>query len=198
MVVMNLWTLVAVAGIVPAILVQGGAQNPDGATAATQPPLPFYDWKACPFEGCSYREWTARKPVAVYDTWKRKRQVLANLSPGDKVTGVTGVVITFRPAIIRMDRDLPAAGLKRGDTIQLYTNQGEGFSAAWFNGHYYPEFDITFARWPDGEGCRGATCAGTFIEKGKQAWWAKVKLPSGQTGWVNMDDAEFDGVDALG
>jgi len=32
----------------------------------------------------------------------------------------------------------------------------------------------------------------------KKEWWAKIKLKSGQTGWVNMDTAEFGGVDVLG
>ena len=40
------------------------------------PALPLYNWKACPFEGCAYRQWTASKPVA-YDTWKQSRRPVA-------------------------------------------------------------------------------------------------------------------------
>jgi hypothetical protein len=32
---------------------------------------------------------------------------------------------------------------------------------------------------------------------GMKTWWAQVKLQSGRTGWVNMNEAEFDGVDQL-
>jgi hypothetical protein len=32
---------------------------------------------------------------------------------------------------------------------------------------------------------------------GKKSWWAQVKLSSGQTGWIDMEKAEFDGVDQL-
>ncbi len=92
--------------------------------AMPAPKLPFLDWKACPFEGCAYREWTARKAIAVYDTWEQKRRPVARLSPGDIVTGVTGVVITFKPGVIRMDRDLTEEKLKRGDTILTYTYRG--------------------------------------------------------------------------
>jgi hypothetical protein len=35
---------------------------------------------------------------------------------------------------------------------------------------------------------------------GKKEWWAKVKLKSGKTAWVDMEEAvqNFDGVDSLG
>jgi len=161
------------------------------------PKLPFLDWKACPFEGCAYREWTARKPLVVYDTWEQKRRPVLRLSVGDAVTGLTGVVITFKPGVIRMDRDLTAEKLKRGETILTYTYRGEGFSAVWFNGRYYSEFDISFAKWPDGSGCGGAHCAATYVDLGNKVWWAQVKLKSGSTGWVNMNEAELDGVDLL-
>jgi hypothetical protein len=162
-----------------------------------EPALPFVDLKACPFEGCVYRQWTARKPVAVYDTWKQERRQVAQIATGDKVIGMTGLVITFKPGLIRMDRDLPEQGLKRGDTILTYSYRGEGFSAVWFKGHYDPEFDISFAKRPDGTGCGGEHCAAAYVDLGNKAWWAQVKLASGQIGWVTMDDADFDGIDLL-
>jgi hypothetical protein len=97
-----------------------------------------------------------------------------------------------------MDRDLPNQGLKRGDKVLTYTNRGEGFSAVWFKGKFYSEFDISFAKWPDGTGCGGDHCAATCIDEGDKAWWARVTLKSGQAGWINMREAEFDGVDSLG
>jgi hypothetical protein len=164
----------------------------------SQPALPFFDWKTCPFEGCSYRQWTAAKYIVVYDTWKHSRHEIAQLSKGDQVIGVTGVVITFKPGVIRMDRDLPEQNLKQGDTILTYTYVGEGFSAVWFKGNYYSQFDLTFVKAPDGGGCSGAHCAATLVDSGKHVWWAEVKLKSGKVGWVNMDEAEFEGVDMLG
>jgi hypothetical protein len=169
----------------------------DQPKVVSAPALPFYDWKACPFEGCSYRQWTAQKEIAVYDTWKQDRQAIAQLSKGDSVIGETGVVITFRPGVIRLDRDLPEQNLRRGETILTYTYRGEGFSAVWFKGLYYSEFDISFARWPDGSGCGGTHCAATYVEMGEKVWWAEVKLKSGRSGWVNMNAAVFDGVDLL-
>ena len=161
------------------------------------PTLPYYDWKACPFEGCTYREWTALGPVAVYDTWKRDRRQLGTLTKGEKVTGITGVVITFRPGVIRMMRDLPEAGLKKDETILTYTYLGEGFSSVWLHDAFHAEYDITFTKWPDGQGCGGAHCAATYVDLGKKDWWAQIRLSSGSTGWVDMDHSEFDGIDIL-
>jgi hypothetical protein len=161
------------------------------------PALPFYDWKACPFEGCSYGQWIAQKRTVVYNTWRRDRQQIAQLASGDSVLGVTGVVITFRPGVIRMDRDLPEYKLNRGETILTYTYRGEGFSAVWFKGQYYSEFDISFAKRQDRQGCGGADCAAAYVDLGKKVWWAEVKLKSGLSGRVNMDTADFKGVDTL-
>src|SRR5208283_2421297 len=162
------------------------------------PALPFYDRRACPFEGCVYRQWTARSRVIVYNTWKQDRQPIAKLSSGDSVLGLRGVVITFRPGMIRLDRDLPEHNLKRGETILTYAYRGEGYSAVWFKGQYYSDFNISFTKWPDGQGCRGEGCAATYVDLGQKAWWAEVKLKSGLHGWVNMDALPFDGVDLLG
>ena len=177
---------------------EAGAAGGVESKAMDAPRLPFLDWKACPFEGCAYREWTARNSVTVYDSWKPERQQIAKLSAGDKVTGLTGLVITYKPGLIRMEKDLPEQKLKRGDTILTYAYRGEGFSAVWFNGRYYPEFDISFAKWPDGTGCGGEHCAAKCVDQGKKSWWAQIKLKDDRTGWVNMDHGCFDGVDMLG
>jgi hypothetical protein len=176
---------------------QSSASSGPESKAMPTPELPHYDLNVCPGEGCVYRKWTARKPTVVYDTWKQSRRPVARISPGDIVVGLTGVVVTLKPGVIRMDRDLPDQGLQRGDTIFTYTYRGEGESAVWFKGRYYSDFDISFTKWPDGTGCGGEHCAATYIDLGKRIWWAEIKLKSGRTGWVNMDDAAFDGVDAL-
>jgi hypothetical protein len=155
------------------------------------PALPFYDWGACPYETCAYGQWAAHRSVTVYDTWKQHRRAIAQLSVGDQVTGMTGAVVTFKPGLIRMDRDLPGQDLRRGDTVLTYAYRGEGYAAVWFKGKYYPQFDISFAKRPDGTGCGGDQCAATYVDLGEKSWWAKVKLTSGQRGWVEMDLAQM-------
>lgn len=158
-----------------------------GSQATEPPALPFFDWGACPYETCGYREWTARRSVTVYDTWEQGRRRVAQLAAGDKATGITGFVVTLEPGRIRMDRDSPKENLRQGDTVFTYAYRGEGFSAVWFKGKYYSEFDISFTKWPDGTGCGGEHCAATYTDLGKKSWWAEVKLSSGLTGWVDME-----------
>lgn len=168
-----------------------------------RPEVPFLDWNACPFEGCTYREWKANKSVPLYDTWQKKRKRIGTVSPGEKVVAVTGVVITYKPGLIRMERDYslsefaigspkPDQDLKRGDTLLTYAYRGEGNSAVWLNGKYYSDFDISFV------GCRGANCVATYVDMGVKEWWAQVRLKSGRTAWVFMDGNPFDDVDRFG
>jgi hypothetical protein len=174
------------------------APKPPKYTTQQAPTLPFFDWNACPFEGCTYGKWTAAVTVDVFDTWKPSRKRIATLPQKTVVTGVSGVVITYKPGVIRLNRDLPQDHLRRGNTILTYTYRGEGFSAVWFKGRFYREYDITFTKWPDGSGCLATDCAGTYVDLGEKVWWAKVKMRSGIVGWVNMNDAEFGGVDLFG
>jgi hypothetical protein len=175
---------VKVAALIICVLARGqtGAHPPDAA-----PTLPHYQWGVSPGEHSGYREWTARRPVTVYDTYKTRRRVVAQLARGDRATGITGVVITFRPGVIQIDRDLPEHDLRRGDKILTYAFLGEGFSAVWFKGRYRSEFDISFTKWPDGSGCGNEHCAATYLDLGEKVWWAEVKLASGLKGWVDME-----------
>ena len=163
-----------------------------GQTSTAAPALPVYEQGTCPGEYCQYREWHVKQAVTVYDSWKAGRRAVAQLAAGDKVTGVTGMVITLKPGLIRMDRDLPEQHLKRGDTILTYGFSSEGFSAVWFQGRYQRDFDISFTKWPDGSGCGNGHCAATFVDLGKVLWWAKVRLASGRMGWVEMDHGKIE------
>ena len=187
LVAMRTVALMICAGILSAAFCQDGGESREMAT----PALPFYDWGACPYETCAYRQWAAHRSVTVYDTWKPERRPIGHLAVGDQVTGITGAVVTFKPGLIRMDRDLPDQDLRRGDTVLTYAFRGEGFSAAWFKGKYHSLFDISFAKWPDGTGCGGAHCAATYMDLGRKSWLAEVKLTSGRTGWVEMDLAQM-------
>ena len=63
---------------------------------------------------------------------------------GDKVFAITGVVITKKPGVIRVDEDMPERKLKQGDIILTYTYHGEGNSEVCFQGKYYPTMTSNF------------------------------------------------------
>jgi hypothetical protein len=155
------------------------------------PALPHIELGARLGEGHYYGRWKALRSVAVYDTWRQARKAVSRLVPGETVVTESSVVVTTKPGVIRMDRDLKEHGLKRGDTILTYGFENEGFSRVWFKGRIYADFDISFTKWPDGGGCGGEHCSATYVEQPKTIRWVRLKLMSGLTGWVKMDKAEF-------
>jgi len=154
--------------------------------------LPHIELDASLGEGHQSGRWKAIENVAVYDTWKKGRKVVLRLTSGEAVVTESSVVITTKPGVIRMDRDLAAHGLKRGDTILTYGFVNEGFSRVWFKGRLHADFDISFAKWPDGAGCQGWHCAAAYIAQPEVVRWVQVRLTSGLKGWVSMDEASFD------
>ena len=66
--------------IVLSVLAQDQATDFGQSRVTADPALPYYDWKACPFEGCTYREWTVLKAAVVYETWNKNSQRIARIA----------------------------------------------------------------------------------------------------------------------
>jgi hypothetical protein len=60
------------------------------------PPLPYEDSGACPFECCTYREWAVQAETTVRSARDDAAPVAFRVRPGQRVTGVTGVVVTTK------------------------------------------------------------------------------------------------------
>ena len=84
-------------------------------------PLPFEDPGACPFEGCVYREWTAEVPVQVRAERRIDAPVSYELQPGEKITAVTGIVVTLKAGRVqfRKPRNL------RSSSGEIHIEPGE-------------------------------------------------------------------------
>lgn len=74
--------------------------------AQDKPPLPHYDWGACPFECCTYREWKANQTVVAYSDYKAGASVAFTIQKGEWVTAETGVVITTKAGITKVLKPL--------------------------------------------------------------------------------------------
>src|SRR3974377_1864844 len=96
------------------------SQLPTDRSSVPEPTLPVVDYKACPFEGCTFRKWVIAKDVALYSTWKKDRKQVTTAKRGQVVTGFTGVHITYAPDQVRVLQSLPELGLQSGDTILRY------------------------------------------------------------------------------
>lgn len=165
------------------------------------PPIPFEDLGACPFEGCVYRDWTARQVVTVHETRRPGAPVVYRLQPGDVATALTGVVITVKPGraqvrtptrIVTSDGEI---AIGPGRTLFLLTPLGEGYMKVWFNGRYYRDADITSFYDPACE-TQPDRCNGRVIEPTQTEWWIQLRNRDGRVGWTNEPE-RLDGKDSL-
>jgi len=83
------------------------------------PPSPYIDQGACPFEGCIYREWTAKKEKILLDRPGGSR-VVVRIRPGERVLGITGEV---RSTPLRVVAQLDHPDPERPDKILIRKGQ---------------------------------------------------------------------------
>lgn len=162
------------------------------APAPTAPPRVVESFGVCPFECCTYREWTADAAIPVHQTRDDNSTVLFTLEPGQKVKAVTGVVVTEKPMAITIDHDLrdgyldgktsAQLSLRKGDVIYALSPLGEGAYQFWYRGKVYRSGEALGAM-PDN------AATGSDL-----SWWKQVKLQSGKSGWTRSE--KFSGADA--
>ena len=161
------------------VTLPASAGTPQQAPAKEQaPPSPYIDKGACPFECCTYREWTANEEIALLDRPNGKK-VVAQLHKGEKVQGVTGEVHSI-PLRAIAKYDDPNAKVKAGDVIYVLHYLGEGVWKVWHNGELV-ELE-------------------NFSEKGpfpRTTWWVQIKTASGVLGWA-ISHRNFANQDACG
>ena len=155
------------------------------------PPLPYEDVGACPFECCTYREWTADAPVTFLRERRPDADAAFTVAKGERVRAITGIVVTTRAGRAQVDRpaDLwTTAGtlqIKPGETLFLLTYQGEGHFAAWFAGRLYDSVEaIRFAGVNLACDSRPDRCNGRVVEKPVSEWWVRVRNLNGVRGWT--------------
>ena len=179
------------------------------------PPLPYVDNGACPFECCTYRDWTAEVRLTAYKQYESRgrRELAFTLKTGERVTAMTGVVITASAARVRIikpvtlevhSRRFPKAPVERislspGDRVYLLTPLGEGWMSGWADGRLLESFDA--ADFADTNFCsRNPRCSGVVENEANREWWIKVRNSRGQIGWVLMPrkGPAFGNTDACG
>jgi hypothetical protein len=148
------------------------------AAAQIRPPTPFVDKGACPFECCTYRQWTVDKATIVHSTMSDSAPVAFRLRRGERVRGLTGTVITTQPGIAEALKDTVQDPVKlvAGDRIYLLTHLGEGFVKAWFKGRIFQ----AEALYPE---------LFRIVRDPKAVWWVKVRNSKGKTGWSREPDS---------
>jgi hypothetical protein len=174
-----------------AILLAGGVD----LSGQAGPRTPYEDVGACPFEGCVYREWIARRATPVYRERDRSSSILSQLARGDRVQAITGIVITTRPGVVRFTQAWRGFA-QPGDLLYFLTFQGEGHIKAWFEGKVIESLDASdFLNGLCGTVPNG--CPALVLQQPTRVWWIQVKTPSGQVGWTDRPQ-DFANKDALG
>jgi hypothetical protein len=148
---------------------------------------------ACPFECCTYREWTAEGEIPVLAEERGAGRPLFTLSPGQRFHADSGNVwITSLLLVAVHDPvgDPPYWSFERGDTLVVLDHIGEGHFNVWHDGRVL-DVEGFWAPWRQG-GAR------TIGEHGSE-WWVHVALPDGRTGWFEASPSvQFAGADACG
>ena len=159
-----------------------------GSRADNGPQLPYFDWGACPFEGCTYRSWKAERPTTVWLHRDRKGPVAFQVKPGEWLEGITGVVITYKPGVSKvlapmtLGNDVTVAVVP-GDLLYTLHYAGEGFDLFWFNGKTYADQIASDTPDPDPPPSHLTI---QVISRPRCVWWVKVRNAKGQVGWTDQ------------
>jgi hypothetical protein len=158
-----------------------------GQALAQGPKLPYKDTGACPFECCTYRGWVANKDTIIYKEMRGGSPVAFRVKKREKVTGVTGVVITTKAGQVKALKSFTTSSgvqIRANDIFYLLTYRGEGFYLTWYKGkkfeaEAYDQTEMKILNGPDA------------------VWWVKIRNRRGQTGWTKLPE-NFDNKDSCG
>ena len=167
-----------------------------------KPTLPYYDWGACPFECCTYKEWTATRNLNTYKRRSEKTPVSFHVKKGQSVRGLTGVVITTKYGITKIikpiqigythDSKSPELSLQPGEVVYTLHYQGEAYDLFWYKGKAYSDqISLPKEAW----GTPPNSQALQIISQPKYEWWAIIQDKDGNIGWTKETDA-FAHIDA--
>jgi len=165
-----------------------------GAQAQEQPPANYENWGVCPFECCEYREWTASADIPVHASHSDKSAVVFQLHKEERLHALTGVVVTEKPGVVRINKavqdgyvkgtDKPQLAFKAGDIVYMLSPLGEGAYLFWYQGKVYTS-GIELAAMPGVDGKDAII-----------TWWKQVENKAGKRGWTRSND--FLNADACG
>lgn len=168
------------------------------------PPLPFNDWGACPFECCTYREWTTKSPIPVFKRRDEQSDVAFDLRNNERVIAITGVVVTTKFGITEILKSMqagylpngksPVLSLSRGDRVYALHYAGEGSDVFWYKGRtYIDQISVPDNAWGDVPNMSNVN----IISRPEYIWWAKIRNRAGKTGWTRRTE-KFSNQDACG
>lgn len=123
-----------------------------------------------------------------------KSAVAFHVHKQEKLQALTGVVVTEKPGVVRIDKavqdgyikgnDQPQLALKAGENVYLLSPLGEGAYLFWYKGKVYSS------------GTGLSAMPGVEGKEAKIVWWKQVQNKAGQRGWTASD--KFSNADGCG
>ncbi len=178
-------------------------------------PLPYIIEGACPFECCTYGDWSAEERIPVYSSQGDTSQLLFHLENGVTFQALTGNVVVLETGLVGVHESYELYGyyspennsyLKKpirqpvtaGDTLLVLNYLGEGEWNVWFQGNIYQEDGMKwrFGRYPEDRPADEVPA--TLVKQPETEWWVKIETPEGKEGWILMKNAKVSGNDACG
>jgi hypothetical protein len=159
-----------------------------GQVLAQGPRLPYKDTGACPFECCTYRGWVTNKDTVIYKEMRAGGSPVAfRVEKGEKVTGITGVVITTEAGRVKALKSFTTSSgvrIRANDIFYLLTYRGEGFYLIWYKGKKFEAeaYDQSNMK---------------VLSEPVAVWWVKIRNRKGQIGWTKLPE-NFDNKDSCG
>ncbi len=157
------------------------------SAAEYQPPMPYYDWGACPFEGCVYQEWIAKAELNVFKDRDLSSPIVFTLGRREEVNALTGVVITTRPGKVKilepitLDLEKPVS-LVPGDILFTLHYLGEGYWLFWFKGELHSDEIMSPSDVVEKTPRPNAPIQ--VLSVPETEWWVKLKNSKGIIGWT--------------
>jgi len=171
-----------------------------GRTQQAGPPIPFNEPGACPFQCCTYREWSVDWGTDIRADKRDDAPVAFHVAVNDTVTAVTGVVMTTKAGRAAATRPL-SVGTKHtpvaaGEPIYLLRSVGGGDWKIWIKGQTDEQYIGSPAYCASGK--QGSDeCALSVVEQPENVWWVQVRDAQGREGWTREVD-HFGNIDSCG
>jgi hypothetical protein len=160
----------------------------DSLVKASCPKAPYIQKNVCPFEGCRYGAWTAKRNVTVFREQSLYSEVVDQIIVGEQVEAISGDIIFTQIGKVVVTESFKE--FTKGDTILVLSSQGEGNYSIWNKGKIHS----TFIFWKDPKSS-GQKIKGEILCPSISNWWVFVKLKSGEEGWVDNTNNLFKGSD---
>jgi hypothetical protein len=159
---------------------------------------PYIVENACPFEGCTFGEWSVLKNAMVHEAPNKNSKVVTTLIAGSVITVETGVIyVTPGRAIVTGKPYRTASSINPKEEVLLLDYIGEGYSRIYQGGIYY-ETKIAREKNQCKDNPNWRYCWVEVIEEPIVKWWVKVKDKKiEKNGWVLMEGEVLKAIDAF-